>query len=70
MSARDYFKLSFECPNCNQKGCIECSENDYLYMRKVNRKIEKIEGKFNCSVNHDNLIAIKCNECSMTFFKS
>lgn len=46
MAAGDKFKVEIACPQCVRNGQLNVSENDYPFMRKPNRRIDRIHGDF------------------------
>lgn len=49
MAARDRYGSDLECVACGTVGRIECSENDYAFMRSVDFRIDSLDGPFSAS---------------------
>ena len=70
MAARDRYTKKTECKNCGTKGILHISEDDYPFMRKLNREIDEVEGDFSAKIRGDSDIEITCNACGNSFVVS
>jgi hypothetical protein len=46
MAARDRYSVKLQCTQCNKKGILHLSEDDYPFMKKLRRQVDKVEGAF------------------------
>jgi len=72
MAARDRYDVDIECPKCKGKGVLHMSENDYPFMRSVDRRIDQVDGNFTARIvmkTRVEKIEINCGSCSETFEK-
>lgn len=60
MASRDHFCFNFSCPSCGQNGVILFSENDYLFMTRNERRLEKLEGNFSGDMVDDDDAMLTC----------
>jgi len=67
MAARDRYTTPIECPKCKEKGVLHLSENDYPFMRKLNRKLDRIDGRFSATTQGDLAITVSCKACGHEF---
>ena len=67
MAARDRYKSDVKCPNCGEQGTLHISEDDHLYMKKLHRAIDKVEGKFEAVMINDADANITCSVCGHQF---
>lgn len=67
MAARDRYTSKIKCPNCKEKGILHISEDDYPFMKKLHREVDKVDGKFNAAMEGAVNISIICNECGYKF---
>lgn len=67
--SRERYTISINCPNekCKQKGELELSENDYPFMKSLDRDIDCVKGKFTVKIITDSKIQITCNLCNHIF---
>jgi C4-type Zn-finger protein len=63
MAARDRYDYAVTCPSCGESGRVFVSEDDYPFMKSLNKEIEKIEGKFIAKQIDANTIKITCSVC-------
>lgn len=67
MASRDHFSINISCPECNEKGVLHVSENDYDFMKKNDRQIVSIEGNFSARMDGDTKIKATCLKCDEEF---
>lgn len=67
MASRDHFEKKIKCPNCDEKGVLHYSDNDYPGMRNNNRRVDSVEGNFTASMSGDSDIKITCGNCGKEF---
>ncbi len=65
--SRERYNIELKCPECGQAGTFRVSENDYPFMRKLDREMTCIEGEFEVSMVNDNTAKIKCKKCNKEF---
>jgi ssDNA-binding Zn-finger/Zn-ribbon topoisomerase 1 len=65
--AREWYNASIKCPNCGQSGTLEVSENDYPFMRRLDRNVMCTEGEFNAAMVNDRNANIICKKCEEQF---
>ena len=63
MSSKDKYTIKIKCPNCKGEGRLFISENDYPFMKKLNRKVEDVKGNFTASMASEESIKVVCNTC-------
>ena len=68
MAARDRIEIEITCPQCAQKGQLDVSENDYPFMKKLNRTIDRIQGNFE-AICVGFSYRITCKACGNKFEK-
>lgn len=69
MAARDKYTINFKCPKCSEKGVLHLSEDDYPFMKRLNREVDDVEGKFSASMDGELDIKVICNACGEIFTK-
>lgn len=67
MAARDRYQRQIECPECNAKGVLHLSEDDYPFMKKLHRAVDEVEGDFTASMSGEVDIELRCNACGHEF---
>ena len=65
--ARERYNVSIACPNCGQAGALKVSENDYPFMRKLDRNVTCVEGEFDAAMVNDNDAKVICKKCGQEF---
>ena len=65
--SREHYDIKIKCPNCGQEGEFRVSENDYAFMRKLDRDVTCISGDFETSMINDTKTKIKCKKCGHIF---
>ena len=65
--ARETYTRGIECPNCQEKGTLHISENDYPFMRKLGREVDSVDGPFSASMHDESKIAAVCKACGTEF---
>ncbi|MEQ1665569.1 MAG: hypothetical protein ABL927_09365 [Bdellovibrionales bacterium] len=64
MAARDRYTLEVGCSECETTGVIHISENDYPFMRRIDKQVDKIVGPFVASVEEGLHLSAKCSQCN------
>ena len=61
--AREKYTMPMNCPNkeCNQKGEFKISENDYPFMRSLDRDVHCIKGEFSVKMVSDSDAEVTCD---------
>ena len=67
MAARDRQSSNIKCPKCEAKGVVHYSDNDYPFMRRNDREIEKVDGDFDAKLNAEERFDMTCKACGQTF---
>lgn len=67
MAARDRYTVDVTCPKCGEKGLLHISENDYPFMRRLDKKIDSIEGNFSGKMSGESDIHLTCGKCGECF---
>ncbi len=67
MASRDRYTIKIKCPKCSEEGVLHISEDDYPFMKKLNRDIDKVEGKFTAVMCGEFKIEILCKSCGESF---
>ena len=65
--AKETYNSSIECPKCKQSGVLKVTENDYPFMRKLDRSVTCAEGDFDASMIDDSNAKIRCKICGEIF---
>ena len=65
--SRERYNVSIECSKCKQTGTLRVSENDYPFMRNLDRSVICTEGDFDVSMINDNDAKIICKKCNYDF---
>ena len=68
MEARDRYTSRIKCPKCTEEGVLHISENDYPFMKKLRRDVDKVEGNFIATMHGEFEIKITCKTCGEGFF--
>lgn len=63
MAAKDRYTKGIECPQCQAKGVLHLSENDYPFMRKLGRTLDAIDGAFTAELEDEVKVVLKCGSC-------
>ena len=64
--AREQYEKKVSCPQCHGKGVIFISENDYPFMKKLDKNIDSIEGEFDAKLTIDSRLEVTCRKCGVT----
>ncbi len=67
MTAKNQYTTSIECSGCGATGRLHLSEDDKPYIRKLSRRIDRIEGAFEAQMEGSVQIRITCNACGKVF---
>jgi hypothetical protein len=67
MAARDRYSVNLQCTQCNQKGILHLSEDDYPFMKKLHRQVDRVEGAFSAHMKNEFDVAISCKNCGQQF---
>lgn len=65
--ARERYDAKIKCPSCNQERTLRVSENDYSFMKKLDRSITVANGDFEAKMINDSDALISCKSCSSEF---
>jgi ssDNA-binding Zn-finger/Zn-ribbon topoisomerase 1 len=65
--AKERYNVSIKCPNCGQSGILKVSENDYPFMRRLDRDVRCTEGEFDAAMVNDQDAKIMCKQCEQEF---
>lgn len=65
--ARERYNASIKCSNCGQEGILRVSENDYAFMRRLDRNVKVTDGSFEAIMANDSDATVKCLECNNKF---
>ena len=63
MAARDRYEKTVSCHQCNEKGVIHISENDYPFMKRLDKSIDSVEGEFDAKISGDTHLEVTCRKC-------
>ena len=69
MSARDRYSINIKCSKCGEQGILNLSENDYVFMKKRDLRVDKVEGNFSTSMKDEHSIKITCKICDHEFIE-
>jgi len=67
MVERNQYTTSIECAACGAVGRLHLSEDDKPYIRKLSRRIDKIEGAFEAEMEGSVQIRVTCKSCNKIF---
>jgi predicted RNA-binding Zn-ribbon protein involved in translation (DUF1610 family) len=67
MAARDRYSTKFACPECGKGGILHLSEDDYPFMKKLRRQVDKVEGDFSANMKNESDVSISCKSCGHKF---
>lgn len=67
MAARDRYEKNVTCPHCNEKGVILISENDYPFMKRLDKCVDSVDGEFEAKVLDDCKVEVTCKKCGLVF---
>ena len=65
--AKERYNAAIECPNCKQSGTLRVSENDYPFMRKLDRSVQCSEGDFEAKMVNESDAEVTCKKCGHVF---
>jgi ssDNA-binding Zn-finger/Zn-ribbon topoisomerase 1 len=65
--ARERYNISTKCPKCGQEGVLRISENDYPFMRRLDRNISCVSGEFGTFMVNDFDAQITCYKCNHVY---
>ena len=65
--SRERYNVEIKCPNCGQTGILRVSENDYPFMRKLDRDVSVTQGEFESKMINENDAEISCKVCQTIF---
>lgn len=64
MATRDRQSREVGCPKCHTKGTVRYSDNDYPFMKRLDREIDSVEGEFSARVlDRSGKLEITCKRC-------
>ena len=55
MAARDRYTVYLSCFNCETTGIAEVSEDDYIFMKKLHFRVDRLDSKFKVLFLGENL---------------
>jgi hypothetical protein len=61
MGNREDLGRNLVCKGCGATGTAEYSENNYMYMKRLDRSVDRIEGPFECV--HEEQLKFRCTRC-------
>ena len=67
MVERNRYTTFIECAACGAVGRLHLSEDDKPYIRKLSRRIDKIEGAFEAEMEGSVQIRVTCKSCRKIF---
>ena len=67
MAARDRYTSRIKCPKCKEEGVLHISEDDYPFMKKLHRDVDKVEGNFCAAMHGEFKIKVTCKACGEEF---
>ena len=65
--SRERYNVEIDCPECGQTGTLRVSENDYPFMRKLDRDVCVTQGDFEAKMLNENDAEIVCKACGKVF---
>lgn len=65
--SRERYDVQIKCPDCNQTGILRVSENDYPFMKNIDRRVTITGGNFEAKMINDNDARIVCKSCDAEF---
>lgn len=69
MAARDKYSINIKCSKCGEQGILYLSENDYVFMRRLDLRVDKVKGNFSTSMKDEHTIKITCEICGDEFIR-
>jgi len=63
MSALDRYERKVTCQGCGEVATLGISENDYPFMKRLDRKVEYVSDGFTAKMKNEKDIAVHCNRC-------
>lgn len=60
MASRDRYSWDLACDKCGNKGVLHISEDDYAFMKKLHRAVDRVDGQFAADVDGDNKVHVTC----------
>lgn len=65
MAARDRYGYDLKCDRCGSEGRIECSEDDYPFMRSPDFRVDSLTGPFTVAKLGETSVMtdVVCNSC-------
>lgn len=67
MAARDRYDVNITCPKCGQKGVLHVSENDYPFMRRLDKTVDSVDGNFTAKITGESAVGLTCDNCDEKF---
>ena len=65
--SRERYPAPIKCGKCNQEGVLTISENDYPFMKKLDRSIKVKTGEFEAHMINDDDAQVTCLQCNNNF---
>ena len=67
MASRDRYQWTIKCPKCEKSGVLHISENDYPFMKRLDRNIDSVKGNFIAKIQDDSDASVTCGNCGEVF---
>ncbi len=67
MAARDRYDINVTCQKCGEKGVLHVSENDYPFMRRLDKTIDSVDGNFTVKIIGESDVSLTCGSCDEKF---
>jgi predicted RNA-binding Zn-ribbon protein involved in translation (DUF1610 family) len=68
MASREHYDVNIECSKCGEKSVLDISENDYPFMRNLDRKATCTTDNFKVSMKDEKTVRAICNKCGQENF--
>ena len=63
MAARDCYSATYTCAKCGATGKVFYSENDYSFMSRLDREIDRTEGDVSAEMLDEHNARVTCGKC-------
>jgi len=67
VAAKDRYDIEVQCSKCGTQGLLNVSENDYPFMRKLDRQVRSADSDFDIKMLDDSDFDLTCKNCSEKF---
>ncbi|TMO87684.1 hypothetical protein CWC12_10420 [Pseudoalteromonas ruthenica] len=64
---RERYPVQIKCGECKQEGTLTISENDYPFMRNLDRAVRVKHGEFEAHMINDDDAQVTCLSCGNKF---